>query len=91
MHSTCLAAELVRRFADIRHENGKPVVQVYGWKSLVTKSFDTNHGPIVAFNILGSDGSPVGCDEVSKLATIILLQFSFELAVSAIPALASLL
>ena len=70
MHSTCLAAELVRRFADIRHENGKPVVQVYGWKSLVTKSFDTNHGPIVAFNILGSDGSPVGCDEVSKLATI---------------------
>lgn len=70
MHSTCLAAELVRRFAEILHENGSPVVEVYGWKSLTKTSLGMDHGPTVAFNILGSDGSPVGYDEVSKLATI---------------------
>ncbi|KAL7437604.1 hypothetical protein ACHAXH_006112, partial [Discostella pseudostelligera] len=69
MHSASLATELVRRFKQILHVNGKPVVEVYGWKSL-NKSFDMGHGPTVAFNILGSDGSPVGCDEVSKLAAI---------------------
>ena len=70
MHSTCLAAELVRRFAKVLHQNGNPVVEVYGWKSAATNSWEFDYGPTVAFNILSNDGSPVGCDEVSKLATI---------------------
>ncbi len=70
VHSTCLAAELVRRFAKVLHKNGRPVVEVYGWISAATKSRGMGYGPTVAFNILGSDGSPVGYDEVSKLATI---------------------
>ncbi len=43
---------------------------MYGWKSAATKLRGVDYGPTVAFNILGSDGSSGGYDEVSKLATI---------------------
>jgi molybdenum cofactor sulfurtransferase len=69
-HSTCLAAELVRRLGALVHENGKPVVRLYGQWGCFTGKDDRHPGPSVAFNIYGCDGSPVGYDEVSRLASL---------------------
>lgn len=50
----------------LAHDNGKPVVEIYGqWRSSNSSS-----GPTVAFNIYDCDGSPIGYDEVSRLATL---------------------
>lgn len=55
------------------------MVQLYGqWKSFENKSLgidpsDAMHrypGPTVAFNICDRDGSPIGYDEISRLATL---------------------
>ncbi|KAL3771912.1 LOW QUALITY PROTEIN: hypothetical protein ACHAW5_008025 [Stephanodiscus triporus] len=69
-HSTCLAAELVRRLRELVHENGVQVVRLYGQWGCFTGKDDRYPGPSVAFNIYGRDGSPVGYDEVSRLACL---------------------
>ena len=59
------------------HDNGEPVVELYGhWKSFASKSKITTDipccypGPTIAFNVRDCDGSPIGYDEVSRLATL---------------------
>ena len=66
-HSTCLAAEFVRRLRQLRHGNGRPAVVIYGaW----AQDDKRDKGPTVAFNCLRSDGSFIGYNEVSKLAEL---------------------
>jgi molybdenum cofactor sulfurtransferase len=56
---------------ELVHENGKPVIRLYGqWNSFTDKDGHPGPGPSVAFNIYGSDDSPVGYDEVSRLASL---------------------
>ncbi|KAL7527592.1 hypothetical protein ACHAWF_007957 [Thalassiosira exigua] len=78
-HSTCLAAELVRKLFRLAHGNGKPAVQLYGqWQLYASGQLrgDRNSssiphpGPTVAFNICDQDGSLIGYDEVSRLASL---------------------
>lgn len=70
-HTCTLTMELVRRFRAMRHRNGRAVVEIYGdWKKHNLVDMSTLPGPIVAFNILREDGTYVGCNEVSKLATL---------------------
>jgi molybdenum cofactor sulfurtransferase len=64
-HASCLARELVRRWTLLRHSNGTPVVEFYS-------SMDA--GSIVTFNIVQSDGSYVGYNEVHKLAALQSIQ-----------------
>jgi len=50
-----------------------PVVEIYGqWKKCSDKSNDCLNlpGPTIAFNVFHRDGSPIGYDEVSRLATL---------------------
>ncbi len=73
---------MVIRLSQLQHSNGRPVIQLYGpWgkiqSHLVEENDDkqsvTNHdvvGPTIAFNVLRSDGSFVGYNEVSKLAAL---------------------
>ena len=73
-HATCLAAELVRRFHSLSHCNGAPVIEIYGgWKTFsepISKKETSLPGPTVAFNVRREDGSFVGYNEVSKLASL---------------------
>ncbi|KAL7543531.1 hypothetical protein ACHAXR_012843 [Thalassiosira sp. AJA248-18] len=78
-HCTCLSAEFVHRLSKLVHDNGTPVIELYGqWKSLVNRlpGMDTSNtmqyfpGPTVAFNICDRDGSLIGYDEVSRLASL---------------------
>lgn len=67
-HACSLARELSRRLESFRHQNGGPVVKLYGaWEDPRTRH---TAGPTVAFNILRHDGSFVGYNEVSKLASL---------------------
>jgi molybdenum cofactor sulfurtransferase len=77
MHSRLLALELVRRFQNIRHENGNPGIRIYGaWNNISVMqaereiSNDNLPGPTVAFNVIRSDSSYVGYNEISKLASL---------------------
>lgn len=71
-HTTCLTAELVRRFRQLNHANGAPAVRIYGAWSNQNLDADTAllPGTTVAFNLLRDDGSCVGYHEVSKLAAL---------------------
>ena len=75
-HATCLAEELVRRLEKLLHDNGTPVTRIYGqWSNFTSKIGLKNGdikspGPIVAFNIQDRDGSIIGYDEVSRLASL---------------------
>jgi len=66
-HANCLAAELASRLMALKHDNAKPVVQIYGsWcKPFASK---VSSGPTVAFNIVDREGLPIGHDEVVRLA-----------------------
>ncbi len=81
MHTRSLAIEAALRLAALKHYNGSPVVDLYGqWGPVLqdakngvdtlNESKVTLPGPIVAFNVLRSDGSYVGYNEVSKLAAL---------------------
>ncbi|KAL7485517.1 hypothetical protein ACHAW6_011117 [Cyclotella cf. meneghiniana] len=78
LHSTCLASELVKRFSYLRRDNRKPVVLVYGqWKSFADglespgrNNKTTSIGSTVAFNISDREGSIIGYDEFSRLASL---------------------
>ena len=74
-HATCLAEELVRSLEKLLHDNGTPVAQIYGqWGELSSKNNPRNGilspGSTVAFNIQDRDGSIIGYDEVSRLASL---------------------
>ncbi len=74
-HATCLAEELVRRLEKLHHDNGTQVAHIYGqWGHSSSKSNARNGflspGPTVAFNIQDRDGSIIGYDEVSRLASL---------------------
>jgi len=62
-HVRGLSLELVRRLEGLVHSNGTKAIEVYGPRS-------PEAGPIVAFNVLRSDGSYVGYNEVAKLASL---------------------
>jgi len=68
-HTICLAWELTSRLRQLRHGNGKAAVQIYGAWGKSTCMTD-NNGPTVAFNVIRNDGSVVGYNEVSKLASL---------------------
>ena len=78
-HTDSLSAELVRRLRQLRHDNGRSAVVIYGdWSTYNEKEASSSYssstqqcpGPTVAFNILRADGSFVGYNEVSKLASL---------------------
>ena len=62
----------MRRLRLLVHDNASPVVHIYGqWKSFIGNAKDTScPGPTVAFNICDRDGSIIGYDEASRLATL---------------------
>ena len=69
-HTSELASELTSRLRGLHHGNGKPAIQLYGaWKDAELEE-GTSRGPTVAFNVLRHDGSYVGYNEVSKLASL---------------------
>ena len=66
-----MTAELVKGFNSLHHDNGKPVVCIYGkWRHRQKADSTKLIGPTVAFNILDRDGAIIGYDEVSKLASL---------------------
>jgi molybdenum cofactor sulfurtransferase len=74
-HATCLAEELVLRLEQLLHDNGTPVALIYGqWGKVSNKTYIRNGiispGSTVAFNIQDRDGSIIGYDEVSRLASL---------------------
>lgn len=76
-HTTCLARELVRRLSALIHGNGTPVLQIYGaWHQYERRQIDSMNksvleaGPTVTFNVIRSDGSIAGYNEVSRLASL---------------------
>ena len=69
------------RLTSLKHHNGKPLVELYGpWGSIMNEVrnglempnylSDQFPGPTIPFNVLRSDGSFVGYNEVSKLAAL---------------------
>lgn len=74
-HSSCLAAELVHRLGRLTHDNGKPVVQIYGQWNLngngtIRDDDTTRPGPTIAFNIIDHEDRMIGYDEISRLASL---------------------
>lgn len=67
-HATCLARELSRRLEALCHGNGQRAIVLSGaWADPTLR--DTA-GPTVTFNVIRDDGSFVGYNEVSKLASL---------------------
>lgn len=60
-HTWCLTRELYLRMSRIRHENGRPVVRIYGKHN---KNDVLLQGPIVTLNFLNNTGGYVGYNEV---------------------------
>ena len=67
-HANCLAAELASRLVSLKHDNAKPVVQIYGNWSKPFSHSQVSSGPTVAFNIVDREGRLIGHDEVVRLA-----------------------
>ena len=64
-HTWCLTRELYLRLTQFRHENGRPVVKLYGNHN---KNDPLTQGPIIALNFLNNKGGYVGYNEVMKNA-----------------------
>lgn len=70
-HTVALSRELAGQLKGLKHRNGYPSVVIYGdWNEDMSLKMDNFPGPVVAFNIVRSDGSFVGYNEVSKLAAL---------------------
>mmetsp|Transcript_11616 Transcript_11616/g.17420 ORF Transcript_11616/g.17420 Transcript_11616/m.17420 type:complete len:866 (-) Transcript_11616:51-2648(-) len=69
-HTQSLALECCFRFKDLRHYNDRPVIELYGEWSAFQEGCSIVPGPALSFNIIRSDGSYVGYNEVSKLAAL---------------------
>jgi hypothetical protein len=81
--------ETISRLLKLQHSNGRPVVEIYGncgviMEHMKNKSFvfdpssDEIKGSIVSLNVLRSDGSCVGYNEVSKLAALNAIPIQFR-------------
>lgn len=64
-HTWCLTRELYLRLNRLRHENGRPVVRIYGKHN---KNDISQQGPIVTLNFLNDKGGYVGYNEVMNNA-----------------------
>ena len=80
-HASCLAKEFIRRCTMLIHSNGIPVMEFYNNNSCMDNNSNNNNTPgpvvsttIVTFNIVRSDGSYVGYNEVHKLAALHSIQ-----------------
>ena len=62
-HAASVTRLMYTLLYSLRHENGKRVCQLYSTSS-------SNHGPIIAFNLLSADGSPVGFASFEKLSSL---------------------
>jgi molybdenum cofactor sulfurtransferase len=78
-HASCLANEMSSLLRRMKHNNGIPVIRLYGAWGSETRivggedDYDDQNptrGPIVALNVFRSDGTAVGYNEVSKLASL---------------------
>ena len=67
-HCFTIAKSFFSKLHALKHFNGAPVAVVYGDWTENTKKED--NGPIIAFNLLKSDGRFVGYNEVRKLAEL---------------------
>jgi molybdenum cofactor sulfurtransferase len=71
LHTNSLVSELLRRFRNLHHRDGGPVIELYGaWRFYKGDDATCAPGPTIAFNILRANGSNVGYNEVSKLAAL---------------------
>jgi molybdenum cofactor sulfurtransferase len=75
LHTACLARELVQRLEALTHCNGHNAITIYGsWANSATTTTPCRDlsmcGSIVSFNVVRSDGQPLGYNEVSKLAAL---------------------
>ena len=75
-HTKSLVVEAVKRLKELHHGNGKEAIILYGsWSDYNITNFSPTafhhlSGPTIAFNIVRQDGSFVGYNEVSKLASL---------------------
>ena len=60
-HATLVSQLMYTLLSSLRHDNGRPVCQLYSF---------SDHGPIVAFNLLSSKGTPVGYASFEKLSSL---------------------
>jgi molybdenum cofactor sulfurtransferase len=81
--------ETISRLLKLQHSNGRPVVEIYGNCGVIMEhmknkcfifdpSSDELKGSIVSLNVLRSDGSCVGYNEVSKLAALNAIPIQFR-------------
>jgi selenocysteine lyase/cysteine desulfurase len=59
---SCLTGWLLARLSDLRHDNGRPLVQVYGPRDL------DRRGATVAFNVLDRQGQVIDHDVIEERA-----------------------
>ncbi|OHT11811.1 molybdenum cofactor sulfurase [Tritrichomonas foetus] len=64
-HTWCVTRELYMRLNSLRHENGRPVLRMYGNH---LKNDPLKQGPIITLNFMNSTGGYVGYNEVMKNA-----------------------
>ncbi|PLB39844.1 putative molybdenum cofactor sulfurase protein (HxB) [Aspergillus candidus] len=67
LHVRFLAQRLAGRLAALRHWNGQPVCCLYGGADY---GDSTRQGPIIALNLLNSQGAWIGKSEVERLAAV---------------------
>ena len=67
-NTTALSSELRRSLLELRHDNGLPVVKLYGDND-IQRTHGDNQGAVLALNILRADGELVGHKEVERCAS----------------------
>lgn len=67
-NTTALSIELRRSLLKLRHDNGMPVVKLYG-DNETQRTHDDNQGAVLALNVLRADGGLVGHKEVERCAS----------------------
>lgn len=65
-HTSILARFLYLQLTSLVHGNGRPACQIYSPAPIPSQQ----HGPVLAFNLLRSNGEFVGYAEVEKLASL---------------------
>ncbi|GAM28706.1 hypothetical protein SAMD00019534_118820 [Acytostelium subglobosum LB1] len=66
-HTFSLVQHLYRTLTKLKHHNGRPLVTIYADNDYTDPS---QQGAIINFNLFRSDGSPIGSNEVEKLASL---------------------
>jgi molybdenum cofactor sulfurtransferase len=67
-NTTALSNELRRLLLELRHDNGLPVVKLYG-NDESQRTHSDNQGAVLALNVLRADGGLVGHKEVERCAS----------------------